>query len=313
MQITRIARQIFRPNRLSGTKSFQSAVSVSKALPILAVGTGLAYGGILYAEEAKVDYDSVRKDIANIIHDDEWDDGSYGPIFVRLAWHASGTYDKTDNTGGSNGATMRFEPESKWEANAGLHGARDKLEEVKKKYPGLSYADLWTLAAVVAIEEMNGPKVPWRPGRIDYQDGSKIVPDGRLPDGDKGAHALGRCHKQHSGWEGPWTRAPTTFSNELFRELFESDWHVKKHDGPPTFTDPKEEIIMLPADMCIIEDPSFKKWAEVYYKDEKRFFKDFSAAFQKLSELGCKFDEEDSFTPFVSLLGLIGFALYRGC
>lgn len=42
----------------------------------------------------------------------DYDDGSYGPTLVRLAWHCSGTYDKNTNTGGSNGATMRFAPES---------------------------------------------------------------------------------------------------------------------------------------------------------------------------------------------------------
>merc|ERR1719229_202658 len=117
----------------------------------------------------------------------------------------------------------------------GLHTARAALEVIKKKYPGISYSDLWTLAGVVAIEEMGGPKIGWRSGRTDAPDGKDTVPDGRLPDGDKGAahlrtifykmgfndqeivalsgaHALGRCHPQSSGWELPWTRAPTTFS-----------------------------------------------------------------------------------------------------
>ena len=49
-----------------------------------------------------------------------YDDGSLGPLFVRLAWHASGTYDKATNTGGSNGSTMRFKPELSDGANAGL-------------------------------------------------------------------------------------------------------------------------------------------------------------------------------------------------
>lgn len=50
----------------------------------------------------------------------DYDDGSIGPVLVRLAWHASGTYDVKSKTGGSNGATMRFEPEIKDPANAGL-------------------------------------------------------------------------------------------------------------------------------------------------------------------------------------------------
>ena len=71
------------------------------------------------------------------------------------------------NTGGSNGATMRFAPESDYGANAGLKGARDLLEPVKAKFPWLSYADLYTLGGVVAVEEMGGAGRPVpREGRL---------------------------------------------------------------------------------------------------------------------------------------------------
>ncbi|GFH25490.1 dolichyl-diphosphooligosaccharide--protein glycosyltransferase 48 kDa subunit [Haematococcus lacustris] len=53
------------------------------------------------------DYGAVRSAVANILDKDDYDDGSFGPVLVRLAWHASGTYDKASNTGGSNGSTMR--------------------------------------------------------------------------------------------------------------------------------------------------------------------------------------------------------------
>lgn len=109
-------------------------------------------------------------------------------MLVRLAWHASGTYDKNTGTGGSNGATMRFAPENNWGANAGLAIARDILEPVKKQFPWISYADLWTLAGAVAVEEMGGPHIAWRPGRNDVEESSLVaLSDGRLPDGDKGA------------------------------------------------------------------------------------------------------------------------------
>lgn len=91
--------------------------------------------------------------IADLLEGD-YDDGSYGPVFVRLAWHASGTYDKNTKNGGSSGGTMRFNPEAGHAANAGLQIARDRLEQVKKKFPGISYGDLWTLAGVVAVQEM---------------------------------------------------------------------------------------------------------------------------------------------------------------
>ncbi len=71
------------------------------------------------ATPSKVDYNEVRKSIANLLDDNDYDDGSYGPVFVRLGWHASGTYSHIDSTGGSNGGCMRFEPESGWGANKG--------------------------------------------------------------------------------------------------------------------------------------------------------------------------------------------------
>ena len=58
-----------------------------------------------------------------------------GPFFIRLAWHCAGSYDKNDNTGGSNGATMRFPPEADHGGNAGLGIARNLLEPIKAKHP----------------------------------------------------------------------------------------------------------------------------------------------------------------------------------
>lgn len=78
------------------------------------------------------DYQKVYNEIAARLEEkDDYDDGSYGPVLLRLAWHASGTYDVETKTGGSNGATMRFQPEGDHGANAGLKAARDFLEPVK--------------------------------------------------------------------------------------------------------------------------------------------------------------------------------------
>jgi len=281
-----------------------------------AIGLGLI-GTAFAADKPAVDYNAVRKDIADSLESENYDDGSYGPVLIRLAWHAAGTYCKVSKTGGSNGATMRFEPESKHGANAGLHVAREKLEKIKKKYPGLSYADLWTLAGVVAVEEMGGPKVPWRSGRSDAGDNKTCPPNGRLPDAEKkqdhirqifyrmgfddreivaligGGHALGRCHKDRSGYDGPWTRAPTTFSNEFFRVLLEEKWTPKKWSGPVQFENSKSgsDLMMLPADMALMEDKEFRKYVELYAKDRDVFFADFARAFGKLLELGVKFPD----------------------
>ena len=89
---------------------------------------------------------------------------------------------------------MRFKPESTDGANAGLEHARAFLQPIKIANPWISYADLWTLAGVVAIEAMNGPIVPWKGGRSDVPPQvaaaapEKVVPpNGRLPDAAQGA------------------------------------------------------------------------------------------------------------------------------
>ncbi|KAL1920412.1 uncharacterized protein VTP21DRAFT_789 [Calcarisporiella thermophila] len=268
-------------------------------------------------DSKKVDYNAVYKAIADILENDEYDDGSYGPVLVRLAWHAAGTYSKHDNSGGSDGATMRFSPESGHGANKGLEVARELLDKkIKSKFPQISYADLWTLGGVVAIQEMGGPIIPWRPGRSDKMSGQDCAPDGRLPDGAKGAdhirdifyrmgfndqeivalvgaHALGRCHSDRSGFEGPWTFSPTMFTNELFVRLLEDEWVEKKWKGPKQFEDKKtKSLMMLPTDMALKQDKEFRKWVEIYAKDQNRFFEDFSKAFSKLLELGVNFPKD---------------------
>jgi len=241
----------------------------------------------------------------------------------------AGTYDKNSKTGGSNGGTIRFQPESGYGANAGLGLAMAKLEKIKARYPGVSYGDLYTLAGVVAIEEMGGPKVSWRAGRVDATSGAACTADGRLPDASKkeqhirdifyrmgfndqeivaliGAHSMGRCHKDRSGYTGPWTRAPTTFSNLFFKELLETKWTVKKWNGPLQYEDPSGELMMLPADLALTADPAFKKWVEIYAKDEKRFSEDFSKAFCKLMEAGVPFKDCDSKKCYYAPLAAVG-------
>ena len=91
----------------------------------------------------------------------------------------SGTYDKMSQTGGSGGGTIRFKEELMHGGNAGLDKMVAKLEPIKQQFPDISYADLYTLAGVTAIEAAGGPKVPWRAGRVDAMDPSAVTPDGR--------------------------------------------------------------------------------------------------------------------------------------
>ncbi|KAI9751637.1 MAG: heme peroxidase [Chaenotheca gracillima] len=268
------------------------------------------------------DYQKVYNAVAQRLEDhDDYDDGSYGPVLVRLAWHCSGTYDKDTGTGGSNGATMRFAPENDHGANAGLKAAQDFLEPVKEMFPWISYSDLWTLSGVCAIQEMQGPSVPWRPGRQD-RDEAACTPDGRLPDGSKeqshlrgifgrmgfddreivalsGAHALGRCHTDRSGFEGPWTFSPTVVTNDYYKLLQDEKWNWRKWNGPKQYQDgTTKTLMMLPTDMALVKDKAFKKHVDRYAKDNDVFFNEFRDVLVKLLELGVPFQtkEEDRMT-----------------
>ncbi|ORY60689.1 peroxiredoxin [Pseudomassariella vexata] len=269
--------------------------------------------------------DQVKEAVRALLHQPDYDDGSAGPILVRLAWHSAGTYCATTNTGGSNGAGMRYEQEGGDPANAGLQHARAFLEPIKKRFPWITYADLWTLAATVAIKEMGGPEVTWSGGRTDFTDESKIPPRGRLPDAAQGAdhlrfifyrmgfndqeivalsgaHNLGRCHSENSGFEGKWVNQPTRFSNQYFKLLLVNDWKKKKLDnGLEQFVyvdeevelednEEPEELMMLPTDISLLSDPKFKIWVERYAEDKDLFFDHFSRVFAKLLELGIRRD-----------------------
>mmetsp|Transcript_20377 Transcript_20377/g.29266 ORF Transcript_20377/g.29266 Transcript_20377/m.29266 type:complete len:410 (+) Transcript_20377:89-1318(+) len=231
------------------------------------------------------------------------------PMAIRVAWHAAGTYDKETQTGGSNGATMRFAPEANDPANAGLSIIRDMLHEVQVKRSNMSAADLWTLAGASAVEFTGGPKIPHACGRVDYADGSRCPPNGRLPDASQGAthlrdvfyrmgfndqeivalsgaHTLGRCHMTRSGFDGPWTKSSLTFNNEYFRNLMDLEWQPREWDGPFQYEDVKtKSLMMLPSDMALKTDEVFATYARRYADDEAAFFADFSAAFSKLLAL----------------------------
>lgn len=270
----------------------------------------------------KFDFDAVRASINKILTQPGYDNyeedtkNTAGPILVRLAWHAAGTYDKETDTGGSDGAGMRYEAEGGDPANAGLQHARVFLEPIKAEHPWITYADLWTLAGVVAIEAMGGPKVPWKPGRTDFTDETKCPPRGRLPDASQasdhlrqifyrmgfndqeivalsGAHNLGKCHTDRSGYEGPWVNNPTRFSNQYFKLLKNLEWKKKEWNGPLQYSnsDFGEELMMLPTDRALLADPSFAKWVDSYADDKDLFFDHFAKAFDKLLELGVKRSE----------------------
>ncbi|KAL4596218.1 hypothetical protein ACB092_12G148700 [Castanea dentata] len=257
---------------------------------------------------------SAREDIKKLL-----DSSFCHPILVRLGWHDAGTYNKNiqewPQRGGANGS-LRFEIELKHAANAGLVNALKLLQPIKEKYSGVTYADLFQLASATAVEEAGGPKIPMKYGRVDVTGPEQCPEEGRLPDAgppspadhlrnvfyrmglnDKeivalsGAHTLGRSRPERSGWgkpetkytkEGPgapggqsWTVKWLKFDNSYFKDIKE------RRD---------EDLLVLPTDAVIFEDPSFKVFAEKYAEDQDAFFKDYAEAHAKLSNLGAKFE-----------------------
>lgn len=113
---------------------------------------------------------------------------------------------------------------------------------------------------------MQGPVVPYRPGRQD-KELAACTPDGRLPDATKGnkhlrdifgrmgfndqeivalsgAHALGRCHTDRSGFDGPWTFSPTVVTNDYYQLLLDEKWTWKKWNGPAQVCTTEVSVIL---------------------------------------------------------------------
>ncbi|KAJ0262751.1 L-ascorbate peroxidase 3 [Hirschfeldia incana] len=239
---------------------------------------------IVNAEYLK-EINKARRDLRSIISSK-----NCAPIMLRLAWHDAGTYDAQTKTGGPNGS-IRNEEEYTHGANSGLKIALELCEGVKAKHPKITYADLYQLAGVVAVEVTGGPEISFQPGRKD----SNVCPtEGRLPDAKKdfkhlrevfyrmglsdkdivalsGGHTLGRAHPERSGFDGPWTQEPLKFDNSYFVELLKGE---------------SEGLLKLPSDKTLLEDPEFRRYVDLYAKDEDAFFRDYAESHKKLSELG---------------------------
>jgi len=260
--------------------------------------------------------EDIKADLKALIEEKEC-----GPIMIRLSWHDAGVYSTGKLTGGCPNAAMRHTDagEGTFGANAGLPTvAVSFLKPIADKYvtPGtISHADLWTLAANVATEVMGGPAIPTRFGRSDAATGAEGSVEsqvGRLPDGDKGvdhlreifhpkgftdrdivalsgAHTVGKCHADRSGFDGKWTEEHLKFDNSYFKNLLEKEYDDETTaQGCPQKKDKGGSgTIMLISDLALLEAP-FREIVELYAKDQEAFFKDYVKVWVKLQENGCE-------------------------
>ncbi|XP_050128210.1 L-ascorbate peroxidase 3-like [Malus sylvestris] len=238
-------------------------------------------------EEYLKEIEKARRDLRALIYSK-----NCAPTMLRIAWHDAATYDarlKTRIPGGPNGS-IRNKEELSHSGNKGLETAVELCEQVKAKHPKITYADLYQLAGVVAVEITGGPSIDFVPGR---KDSNQSPPEGRLPDAKLGAshlrevfyrmglsdkdivvlsggHTLGKEHKR-SGFQGPWTKEPSKFDNSYFVDLLKGE---------------TEGLLQLPTDKALVEDPVFRRYVELYARDNDAFFRDYAVSHKKLSELG---------------------------
>jgi catalase (peroxidase I) len=223
-------------------------------------------GEEMAANTPTVNYEDVKAKVKAMLRTDkrQTDFNHYGPLFVRFAWHCSGTFRSTDYRGGCNGARIMHSPEKDWPDNDGLVEGPDEpqgeiavslLQPIKDQFGvGLSWADLIIISGTVALEDMGGPQITFCPGRSDVnaseaQVGSKYLdptiylnPENATAADVKksmnimgftaremtvlngGGHAVGKAHASKSGFEGPWTQTRTQLSNVFFTTLMDNKW-----------------------------------------------------------------------------------------
>mmetsp|Transcript_26224 Transcript_26224/g.66206 ORF Transcript_26224/g.66206 Transcript_26224/m.66206 type:complete len:201 (+) Transcript_26224:120-722(+) len=200
------------------------------------------------------------------------------------------------------------------------------MEQVKRKFPETSYADIYTLVGKVAVEQLGGPEIPWRGGRVDAVNPREVPPEGRLPEADKGslqgtadhlrrvfgrmgfdqdreivclsgAHTIGKAHRVlGSGYVGQWTPNHTTFDNSYFQLLLRQTWTPSTEKFAQRdrvqYQNPDDSLMMLPSDIALVTDPAFRRYVELYASDEGVFRRDFATAFGKLLALGTDYPLE---------------------
>ena len=194
-------------------------------------------GDFDYAEAVKtLDVDALRRDLEEVMTtSQEWwpaDYGHYGPLFIRMTWHAAGTYRISDGRGGGGSGHQRFAPLNSWPDNANLDKARRLLWPIKQKYGrSLSWADLLIYAGNVALESMGfrtfgfafGRADVWEADETDWGEEGEWLGDERHDDGGDLHGPLGADHMGliYVNPEGPNANPDPAAAARYIRQTFE--------------------------------------------------------------------------------------------
>ena len=190
-----------------------------------------------YARELEtLDVDALKQDIIEVMTtSQEWwpaDYGHYGPLFIRMAWHAAGTYRIADGRGGGDGGYQRLAPQNSWPDNANLDKARRLLWPVKKKYGRkISWADLIIFAGNVALESMGLKTFGFGFGRRDAWEADETTdwgPEGQWladerhsPEGEiEGPYAADHMGLIYVNPEGPGGNPDPLLAAKYIRQTF---------------------------------------------------------------------------------------------
>lgn len=166
-------------------------------------GNPLGEGFDYRREFLSLDLEAVKKDLRDLMttSQDWWpaDFGHYGPLIIRMAWHAAGTYRIGDGRGGAGSGQQRFAPVNSWPDNVNLDKARRLLWPVKQKYGRkISWADLMILAGNVALESMGVKTIGFAGGRVDW-----FEPDESVYWGSEGQWLEDKRHSAQGDLENP--------------------------------------------------------------------------------------------------------------
>ncbi|HEX3511075.1 MAG TPA: catalase/peroxidase HPI [Solirubrobacteraceae bacterium] len=194
------------------------------------------------AEFATLDVEALRRDLIDLMHtSQEWwpaDYGHYGPLFIRMSWHAAGTYRIADGRGGGGQGAQRFAPLNSWPDNASLDKARRLLWPIKRKYGRkISWADLLVYTGNVAMESMGfqtfgfgfGREDIWEPDEIFWGPEDTWLGDQRYSGrrelaGPLGAVQMGLIYVNPEGPNGnPDPLAAAADIRETFRRMAMND------------------------------------------------------------------------------------------